>query len=78
MRPSIQYRLGVFVAIAILYYVLLRYKFVYPPQRQGFTGKGLLLLGVVLMIYFLFFYESALSPAITSAYGFKPTIPGYA
>jgi len=75
MRPSIQYRLGVFVAIAILYYVLLRYKFVYPPQRQGFTGKGLLLLGVVLMIYFLFFYESALSPAITSAYG---ATPGYA
>ena len=75
MRPSIQYRLGVFVAIAILYYVLLRYKFVYPPQRQGFTGKGLLLLGVVLMIYFLFFYESALSPAITSANG---ATPGYA
>ena len=75
MSPSIQYILGVVAVIAILYYFGIRYKYIYPPQRQGLTGKGLLLLGVVFVIYFLFFYESPQSPAITSAYG---ATPGYA
>jgi len=75
MSPSIQYRLGVVAVLAILYYFGIRYKYIYPPQRQGLTGKGILLFGVVLALYFLFIYESPQSPAIRSAYG---ATPGYA
>ena len=46
MSPSIEYRLGVVAVISILYYFGLRYKFIYPPQRSGFTGKGILLVGI--------------------------------
>jgi hypothetical protein len=75
MSPSIQYRLGVVAVIAILYYFGIRYKYIYPPQRQGLTGKGFSLIGIVFVLYILFWYESAQSPAIRSAYG---ATPGYA
>ena len=75
MSPSIQYRLGVVAVIAILYYFGIRYKYIYPPQRQGLTGKGILIFGIVFVLYILFWYQSPQSPAITSAYG---ATPGYA
>ena len=60
--------------IVALYFFLIHFKFVYPPQRQGFTGKGVALVFAVLAIYFLFIYKSP-SPALTHAYG---VTPGYA